>query len=95
MDYCIKTKRINYLNELHTLGVIAEEMEENSTQFHDRLSTSIHNLLDYENGFLYAEYMDECALRTPKCLRELISRFYNHPDVREILDGRTKNQRNE
>ena len=95
MDYCIKTKRINYLNELNTLAVIAEEMEENSTQFHDRLSTSIHNLLDYENVFLYAEYMDECAVRTPKCLRELISRFYNHPDVREILDGRTKNQRNE
>ena len=70
MDYCIKTKRITYLNELHTLAVIAEEMEENSTQFHDRLSTSIHNLLDYENVFLYAEYMDECALRTPKCLRE-------------------------
>jgi len=95
MDYCIKTKRITYLNELHVLGVIAEEMEENSTQFHDRLSTSIHNLLDYENVFLYAEYMDECAVRTPKCLREMISRFYNHPDVREILDGRTKNQRNE
>jgi hypothetical protein len=95
MDYCIKTKRITYLNELHTLAVIAEEMEENSTQFHDRLSTSVHNLLDYENIFLYAEYMDECAVRTPKCLRELISRFYNHPDVREILDGRTKNQRNE
>ena len=95
MDYCIKTKRITYLNELHTLAVIAEEMEENSTQFHDRLSTSIHNLLDYENVFLYAEYMDKCALRTPKCLRELISRFYNHPDVREILDGRTNNERNE
>ena len=95
MDYCIKTKRITYLNELHTLAVIAEEMEENSTQFHDRLSTSIHNLLDYENVFLYAEYMDECAVRTPKCLRELISRFYNHPDVREILDGRTNNQRHE
>ncbi len=95
MDYCIKTKRITYLNELHTLAVIAEEMEENSTQFHDRLSTSIHNLLDYENVFLYAEYMDECAVRTPQCLRELISRFYNHPDVREIHDGRTKKQRNE
>jgi len=95
MDYCIKTKRITYLNELHTLAVIAEEMEENSTQFHDRLSTSIHNLLDYENVFLYAEYMDECAVRTPKCLRELISRFYNRPDVREILDGRTNNQRHE
>ena len=65
MDYCIKTKRINYLNELHTLAVIAEEMEENSTQFHDRLSTSILNLLDYENVFLYAEYMDECAVRSP------------------------------
>ena len=51
MDYHIKTKRINYLNELHTLAVIAEEMEENSTQFHDRLSTSIHNLLDYKNVF--------------------------------------------
>ncbi len=77
MDYCIKTKRITYLNELHTLAVIAEEIEENSTQFHDRLSTSIHNLLDYENVFLYAEYMDECAVRTPKCLRELLSIFYN------------------
>lgn len=95
MDYRIKTKRLNYSNELHILGVIAEEIEENSSQFHDRLSTSKHNLLDYEIVFIYAEYMDECALRTPKCLRELISRFYNHPDVREMLDGRSNNQRNE
>ena len=74
---------------------IAEEMEEDASPFHDRLFTSIHNLLDYEIVFLYAEYMYECALRTPQCLTKLISRYYNHPNVREILDGRTNNERNE
>ena len=84
MEKSLSTQRLVFLDELDTLNGLAKEIGDDN-HCYKRLVASIENLYELRYVFVYAEYMDECAKKTPKCFRELVSIYFKHPDVKDFV----------
>jgi len=84
IEKSLSTQRLEFLDELDTLKRLAKEIGDQNPCY-QMLVASIENLYELRYVFLYAEYMDDCAKKTPKCFRELVSVYFKHPDVKDFV----------
>ena len=85
MDKSLSTQKLDFLDQLDTLNNLAKKIG-NENPYYEKLVASIENLYELMYVFVYAEYMDECAKKTPKFFRELVSICFKHPDVKDFVE---------
>ncbi len=84
MEKSLSTQRLDFLDELDTLNGLAKEIGDKNP-YYERLVASIENLYELRYVFVYAEYMDDCAKKTPKRFRELVSIYFKHKNVKDFV----------
>lgn len=83
METSLTTQKLDFLDELDSLRQIAKKIGEDNP-FYQELVDSIEYLDKFVYVFVYAEYVDDCAEKTPKCIRNTISKIYKHKSVDSI-----------
>ena len=85
MDKSLSTQKLDFLDQLDTLNSLAKKIGDENP-YYEKLVASIENLYELRYVFVYVEYMDECAKKTPKFFRELVSICFKHPDVKDFVE---------
>ena len=83
METSLTTQKLDFLDELDSLSLLAKEMGEDH-RCYEKLVSSIEYLHQFKYVFVYAEYVNDCVERTPKCVRDLTRIIFRHKDVKQI-----------
>tara|TARA_B100001113_G_C20881123_1_gene522697 strand:+ start:260 stop:562 length:303 start_codon:yes stop_codon:yes gene_type:complete len=80
----VEALRIKFLDEVEGLVELASSLgTENNLS--ERLLRTAGNLAVMKWVFLYVEYTDRCASRTPKFIRELCERTFNYGEEMDLI----------
>ena len=73
----IQSVKLKFIEEVEGLFELAESLglENNLSQ---RILRTANNLKRMQGVFLYVEYSDACAAKTPKVVRDLVEKTFNH-----------------
>tara|TARA_B100000427_G_scaffold317983_1_gene314658 strand:- start:2846 stop:3178 length:333 start_codon:yes stop_codon:yes gene_type:complete len=73
----IQSVKLKFFEEVEGLFELAESLglENNLSQ---RILRTANNLKRMQGVFLYVEYSDACAAKTPKLVRDLVEKTFNH-----------------
>ncbi len=79
--------KLKFIDEVEGLLELAESLgaENNLSQ---RLLRTANNLKLMQWVFLYVEYSDACAARTPKLVRDLVEQTFNHKEEMDEIKSR-------
>jgi len=83
METSLTTQKLDFLDELDSLSLLAKEMGEDHGCY-EKLVSSIEYLHQFKYGFVYAEYINDCVEQTPKCVLDLTRIIFRHKDVKQI-----------
>ena len=83
----IESIKLKFFEEVLGLFELSESLgvENNLSQ---RILRTANNLKKMHWVFLYVEYSDACAARTPKLVRDLIEKTFNHKEEMEEIKSR-------
>ena len=83
----IQSVKLKFIEEVEGLFELAESLglENNLSQ---RILRTANNLKKIHWVFLYVEYSDACAARTPKFVRDLVEKTFNHKEEMEEIKSR-------
>ena len=83
----IESIKLKFFEEVLGLVELSESLgvENNLSQ---RILRTANNLKRMHWVFLYLEYSDACAARTPKVVRDLVEKTFNHKKEMEEIKSR-------
>ena len=83
----IESVKLKFYEEVEGLVELAESLglENNLSQ---RILRTANNLKKMQGVFLFVEYTDACAAKTPKVVRDLIEKTFNHEKEMDEIKSR-------